>query len=216
MMGDRDYRTIIKNSIDAIGREVEIKIDAKNTKKINLFEVVSCLRRSYYDRKDPIEIQRTGFNDLLGGLLRKLDYGSKPKEFTIDDIILEGQADMLVDDAVILFRSGISGIESPKSSDALYLNACLWIYNKLEGIIVYISNDREESSFSITKDKKMFEETIRRVRVLHDLIVENKTPILEPSGDCSSCQYYQRCYISEKNKKQITLSEMLGLKKTED
>ena len=44
----------------------------------------------------------------------------------------------------------------------------------------------------------MFEETARRVRVLHDLLVEKKTPILEPSSECSTCQYYQRCYTKQK------------------
>ena len=68
----------------------------------------------------------------------------------------------------------------------LYLNACLWMYEKTDGIIVYITNNKQESSFSLTKNKLMFEETARRVRVLHDLLVEKKTPILEPSSECSS------------------------------
>ncbi len=79
MMGDRDYRSIIKNAVDSIGRELEVEIDADDFKTINLLEVVQCLRRSYYDRTDSKEIDRRGFNDLLRGLLRKLEYGSEPK-----------------------------------------------------------------------------------------------------------------------------------------
>jgi CRISPR-associated exonuclease Cas4 len=56
MMGDRDYRTTIKNAIDSIGRELEIEIDSDDFKTINLIEVVRCMRRSYYDRTDPKEI----------------------------------------------------------------------------------------------------------------------------------------------------------------
>ena len=89
----------------------------------------------------------------------------------------------------------------------------MWIYDKTDGMIVYISGNREETSFSVTRDKKMFEEVIRRVRVLHDLLKDQKTPILEPSLDCADCQYYQRCYITKKNTKQVSLSEMLGLGK---
>ena len=33
MMGDRDFRTIIKNSLDSIGKELDIEIDAKIFKK---------------------------------------------------------------------------------------------------------------------------------------------------------------------------------------
>ena len=72
MMGDRDFRSIVKNAVDSIGRELEIEIDAKDIKTIHLKEVVHCLRRSYYDRIDSKEVERRGFNDLLSGLLRKL------------------------------------------------------------------------------------------------------------------------------------------------
>ncbi|MDH3619143.1 MAG: hypothetical protein OEM89_10560 [Nitrosopumilus sp.] len=213
MMGDRDYRTTIKNAIDSIGRELEIPIDADDVKTINLIEVVRCMRRSYYDRRDPKEIERRGFNDLLSGLLRKLKYGCEPKEFSIDDIKLKGHADMIVDDNVILFRASQTTPDSPHAEDLLYLNACLWIYDKTDGMVIYITSDREEFTFSLTRDKKMFEEVIRRVRVLSDLLKEQKTPILEPSQNCLDCQYYQRCFINKASSKQLSLAEMLGLSK---
>lgn len=212
-MGDRDYRSIIKNAVDSIGRELETKIDAKDIKTIHLKEVVQCLRRSYYDRIEPKEVERRGFNDLLSGLLRKLQYGSDPKEFSIDDIKLRGHADMIADNSIILFRPTNASLESPLANDLLYLNACMWIYDKTDGVIIYITGDREEIMFSLTRDKKMFEEVIRRVRVLNDLLKEQKTPILEPSTDCMECQYYQRCFITKKNTKQVSLAEMLGLGK---
>ena len=212
-MGDRDFRSIVKNAVDSIGRELEIEIDAKDIKTIHLKEVVQCLRRSYYDRVDSKEVERRGFNDLLSGMLRKLQYGSNPKEFAIDDIKLRGQVDIMVDDSIILFRPANTSIETPLANDLLYLNACMWIYDKTDGIIIYITGNKEEIMFSLTRDKKMFEEVIRRVRVLSDLLKEQKTPILEPSNDCTDCQYYQRCFITKKNTKQVSLSEMLGLSK---
>ena len=212
-MGDRDYRSVIKNAVDSIGRELEIEIDVKDIKTIHLKEVVQCLRRSYYDRVDSKEVERRGFNDLLTGLLRKLQYGSDPKEFVIDDIKLKGHADMIADNSIILFRPTNTTLETPLANDLLYLNACMWIYDKTDGVIIYITGNREEIMFSLTRDKKMFEEVIRRVRVLYDLLKEQKTPILEPSTDCSDCQYYQRCFITKKNTKQVSLAEMLGLGK---
>jgi len=214
-MGDRDFRSIVKNAVDSIGRELEIEIDVKDIKTIHLKEVVQCLRRSYYDRIDSKEIERRGFNDLLSGLLRKLQYGSNPKEFAVDDIKLRGQADMVVDNSIILFRPANTILETPLANDLLYLNACMWIYDKSDGIIIYITGNKEESTFSLTRDKKMFEEVVRRVRVLNDLLKEQKTPILEPSNDCTDCQYYQRCFITKRNTKQMSLSEMLGLKNQE-
>ena len=213
MMGDRDYRTIIQSALRSIGKELQLDIDSENIQTIHLHEVVQCLRRSYFDRIDPVEIERRGFNELLSGLLRKLEYGSEPKEFEIDDIKLQGQTDMIVDDAIMLFRSTQTELENPLANDVLYLNACLWIYDKTEGIVVYITGDRKETTFSLTRNKKMFEEVIRRVRVLNNLLKEQKAPILEPSTECSECQYYERCFIKKKNSKHVDIGEMLGLGK---
>jgi len=211
MMGDRDFRKIIQSAVESIGKELEIKIDVKDIQTIHLHEVVQCLRRSYYNRIDPQEIERRGFNELLSGLLRKLEYGSESKEFAIDDIKLKGQVDMIVDDTILLFRPAATELENPQANDVLYLNACMWIYNKDDGIVVYISGDRKETTFSLTRNKKMFEEVIRRVRVLNDLLKEQKIPILEPSTECSECQYYERCFMKKKNSKQMSLAEMLGM-----
>ena len=211
MMGDRDFRSTIQNALGSIGKELEVNIDSKDIQTIHLQEVVQCLRRSYFDRIEPQEIERRGFNELLSGLLRKLQYGSESRLFEIDDIKLKGQVDMLVDDSIILFRSALDELENPHANDILYLNACMWIYDIKDGIIVYITGDRKETTFSITRDKKMFEEIVRRVRVLNDLLKEQKTPILEPSTECSDCQYYERCFMKKKNTKQISLAEMLGL-----
>lgn len=213
MMGDRDYRHLIKDALDSIGRELEVKIDAKDIKKIHLHEVVRCLRRSYFDRTEPRDVERTGFNELVSGLLRKLHYGVEPVVYEIDEIKLAGQADMIVDDAIMLFRSAEQPPENPIGRDLLYLNACMWMYNKSDGIIIYITGDRKEVSFSLTRNKKMFEETVRRVRVLSDLLKEGKSPILEPSEDCSNCQYYEKCYIKQNIGKSISLSELIGFKK---
>ena len=210
MMGDRDFRNITHNAIRSIGNELEIEIDSKDIQTIHLQEVTKCLRRSYYDRIDPNEIERRGFNELLSGLLRKLQYGSEPKEFALDEIKLKAQVDMITDDSILLFRSALGELENPQANDVLYLNACMWIYDKVDGVIVYITGNKKEITFSLTRNKKMFEETIRRVRVLNDLLKEQKTPILEPSSDCSDCQYFERCFMKTKSSKQISLMGILG------
>ena len=212
-MGDRDFRSITHNAIRSIGNELEIEIDSKDIQTIHLQEVTKCLRRSYYDRIDPNEIERRGFNELLSGLLRKLQYGSEPKEFALDEIKLKAQADMITDDSILLFRSALGELENPQANDVLYLNACMWIYDKVDGVIVYITGNKKEITFSLTRNKKMFEETIRRVRVLNDLLKEQKTPILEPSSDCSDCQYFERCFMKKKSSKQISLMGILGKEK---
>ena len=212
-MGDRDYRQLIKSAIASIGRDIEPKIDPKDNKKIHLHEVVRCLRRSYYDRTDPIDPHYTRFSNLLTGLLQKMEYGGKEGDYTIDDISLRGKSDMIVDDAIIIFRSTIEIPDNPFSYDLMYLNACMWIFNKIEGVVVYMTAEGKEASFSLSKDNKMFEEVVRRVRVLKDLLEEKKVPIIEPTIECSSCQYYERCFVKQKIGKQITLHDLFGIGK---
>ena len=116
----------------------------------------------------------------------------------MNDIKLKAQADLIMDDVVLIFRSVQEFPQIPFPSDMLYLNACLFVFDKFDGIIIYISPDGSETSFVATKQTKMFEESIRRVSVLSDLLTQKRTPVLEPSTECTSCQYYQRCYIKTK------------------
>lgn len=213
MLGDRDYRHLVKNAIDSIGREIEPKIDPNDIKTIHLHEVIRCLRRSYFDRVEPKEVDRRGFTDLVSGLLRNMKYGSKSGELKMEDIGIKGQADMIVDDAVIIFRSANRLPENPIARDLLYLNTCLWIFDKMDGIIIYITSERQETSFSLSRNKKMFEEVARRIRIFNNLLKEKKVPILEPSDECSNCQYYEKCYIPLKTSQSISLSQLVGFNK---
>lgn len=212
-MGDRNFQDTIQGALDSIGRELHEEIDPNDIDTIHVQEVVQCLRRSYYDRTDPDEPVRKGFSDLLTGLLRMLQKESSPKELDMDGISLRGRADIMFDSSVMLFRSSDEEMDNPRADDVLYLNACMWIYDKSDGVIIYVTSDRKEVAFSVTRNKGMFQEVIRRARVLHDLLDEKKIPIVEPSGECSGCQYYERCFIKKRNSGQKSLAEMLGMAK---
>ena len=164
------------------------------------------------DRFDPVESTGKEFSHVLGGLIRKLPYGSKLGEFPIDQIKLKGQADMIVDDVVIIVKTVKEAPENPIASDVLYLNGCMWIFNKTEGVIIYLTGEGMETSFALYREKKMFEELIRRVRVYSNLISDKKVPILEPSIECTNCQYYDRCFIKKREGKQISIHELFGSK----
>ncbi len=214
MMGDRDYRKTITSAIDALAKDTATQVsNPSDDKTIFLHEIVRCMRRSYFDRFDRIEQENKSFVELFGGLVRKLPYGSKAGDFDIDEIKLRGQADMIVDDIVIIFKRIPKPPESPHASDVLYVNACMWIFNKTDGVIVYLTDDEKESSFVVMREKKMFEETIRRARVFSNLISDKKVPILEPSQECSGCQYYYRCYIKKHEGKSFNLVELFNPKK---
>jgi len=209
--GDKDYKQVVKDAIDSIGEDIELKIDSKDINTIYLHEATKCLRRSYYDRMDPLETEQTQFNKVLGGLFRKMKSASSFGKYNMDGgLVLKGQADMIRDDVILIFRSVEKVPENPLAVDMLYVNACMWMFNLIEGVIVYITPDGKEDSFYTSKNQKMFQEVVRRTKVFHDLLKENKVPIIEPSLDCLSCQYYERCYIRKKTGRTITVSSLFG------
>ena len=215
--GDRDYKQVIRDAIDSIGEDISLKIDTKDINTIYLHEATKCLRRSFYDRMDPLETEQTQFNKVLGGLFRKMKSNATTGRYDMDGgLVLKGDADMIKDDVILIFRSVDKFPENPMPADMLYLNACMWLFEKIEGVIVYITPDGKEESFVANRNQKMFEEVIRRTKVLHDLLEKNKAdpkakpPIIEPSRDCLDCQYYERCYIKKKTGKTITISSLFG------
>jgi len=217
VVGDRDYKQIVRDAIDSIGDDAQLKFDLKDSNTIYLHEATKCLRRSFYDRTEPLETEQTQFNKVLGGLFRKMKSQSIVGKYEMDGgLALKGQADMIEDDVILIFRSVNRYPENPLPVDILYINACMWMFNKIEGVVVYITPDGKEESFVTNKNQKMFEEVVRRTKVFHDLLERRNTdpkakpPIIEPSIDCLDCQYYERCYIRKKEGKQITLSSLFG------
>ena len=217
VVGDRDYKQIVRDAIDSIGEDVQLKFDTKNPNIIYLHEATKCLRRSFYDRTEPLETEQTQFNKVLGGLFRKMKSKATIGKYEMDGgLALKGQVDMIEDDVVMIFRAVNRYPENPLPADILFVNACMWMFDKIEGVVVYITPDGKEESFVTNKNQKMFEEVIRRTKVFHDLIERRNTdpkakpPIIEPSMDCLDCQYYERCYIRKKEGKQITISSLFG------
>ena len=120
---------------------------------------------------------------------------------------------MIADDLIMIFKSVQEFPDDPFARDILYINACMWIYDKVDAIIIYIDGNGKETSFSVTRNKKMFEELVRRVRVLHDLLKKKSIPILEPSVECTKCQYWERCFTQRKESKTLNLMNLLGKSK---
>jgi len=169
--GDRDYKQVVRDAIDSMGEDIEIKIDSKDVNTIHLHEATKCLRLSYYDRTDPLDTEQTLFNKVLGGLFRKMKSKSSIGEYDMGDgLTLKGQADMIQEDVILLFRSIDKFPENPLPMDLLYVNACMWMFNQIEGVIVYITPDGKEDSFVTTRNQKMFEEVIKRTRVFQDFL----------------------------------------------
>ena len=215
MLGDRNLKDIIQKTMDHIYRDFYFQIDKTNNRIIHVKEIVTCLRKSYYDRKSPLlptNMQKV--STIISDGVRRSIKNSAIEEYNIDsDLSLVSYADTIVDDIVIKFEIIDKLPKTPNPKDLLNLNTTMWIFDKMEGIIVYMTNDGRSVEFAFTKDKHMFEEIMRRARVFSTLLKEEKTPILEPSETCITCPYYERCYIQQKKYSNLTLERLLGFKK---
>ncbi|MEM2612447.1 MAG: PD-(D/E)XK nuclease family protein [Thermoproteota archaeon] len=151
--------------IDAI--ENEYRSNArKNYEYIGVTEVVSCLRRSYFNRKYPDTVPSWSTSALIGKYLHDIienhfmrvfkDYIVE-KEVTFYDGILSGTVDLLLiskdcDERIVIDIKTASRIpDKPYESHTLQVNAYLHLANATEGYIIYV--DKRYAKNVLTNDK---------------------------------------------------------------
>jgi CRISPR-associated exonuclease Cas4 len=201
MLGSRNLHEMIENTIDDIYKNLSIKINKTNPDKIHAIEASSCTRFAYYERKDSLPSDNAAkISSLLGNGVRH-SLNNVQGEYKIDSLALEVDADMVMaNEFIVRFEIVPALPEVPHPQHMLYLNACLFALNKDEGLLIYVTEDGKMVEFSVTKNSRMFEEIVRRARVLSTLLKENRVPIVEPSNICTTCKYFERCYARKKVK----------------
>jgi CRISPR-associated exonuclease Cas4 len=201
MLGSRNLHEMIENTIDDIYKNLSIKIDKTNPDRIHAIEASGCTRFAYYERKDSLPSDNAAkISSLLGNGVRH-SLSNVHGEYKIDSLALEVDADMIMaNEFIVRFEIVPALPEVPHPQHMLYLNACLFALNKDEGLLIYVTEDGKMVEFSVTKNSRMFEEIVRRARVLSTLLKENRVPIIEPSNICTTCKYFERCYARKKVK----------------
>jgi CRISPR-associated exonuclease Cas4 len=212
MLGDRNLRGAIEKALDHLNEELNVKIDKKNPDRIHALEAALCTRLSYYERKDPIPADNASKISILltHGIRNALS--NIKGEYRVDSLTIDVNADMIIgDEFVVRFEIVPELPPVPHPRHLLYLNACLFALNKDEGFLIYMTADGKTTEYSVTKNNRMFEEIVRRARVLSTLLKDNKVPIVEPSDLCIKCKYYSRCYSREKSRESTDiLQEIFG------
>jgi len=201
MLGGRDLRKTIEKNIDKLHEDLSVKIDKKNPDRIHAIEAAGCTRFAYYERRDPVPTDTASkISGLIGSAMRH-SLSNARGEYKVDSLSLEVNADLVMgDEFVVRFEIVQTLPEVPHPRHLLYLNACLFAFNKDEGFLIYMTAEGKTVEFSMTKNNRMFEEIIRRARVLSTLLKDNKVPIVEPSELCLNCKYYERCYARKQVK----------------
>ncbi len=214
MLGGRDLRETIEKTFDKIYEDLHVKIDKNNSDRIHAIEAAGCTRLAYYERKDPLPADNvTKASVLLSNGMRRALSGMHG-EYRVDSLTLEANADMIMgNEFVVRFEIVTALPEIPHPRHLLYLNACLHAFGKDEGFLIYMTGAGKTLEFSVTKNSRMFEEIVRRARVLSTLLKDNKVPIVEPSDLCLSCKYFERCYARKKEMEETSgdlIAELFG------
>jgi CRISPR-associated exonuclease Cas4 len=213
MLGSRDYPMIINEKLNQIfsGRKKKAELDFHN---IRVEEAIQCTRLSYFDRMEPIEdITPQIINNLVReGFLNLMK--STEAKYKIEDLTLVVTPDLVLDGELIANFHLVSILpDSVSPRDMLFANACLFALDKELAIVVYITPEGTHTQFFVGKSNRMFEQVVRRARILSMLLEERKKPVIEPSPFCVGCKYNDRCFPQQKDKSPQLLEDLFGTNK---
>ncbi len=196
MLGAKNFHKLIEDELLKISKKLALSYDSNG---IHVLEITRCSRLSYFERMDPFvdeysnaltNIFKSSLTMFLNGITR---------EYKVDDLAIYTTVDLIIDNDMIINFVPVSKIpENPHPNDLLYTNASMFVFDIIGGFIVYFTPEGKFVEFSVAKSKRMFEQVVRRARILHLLLKEKKTPVVEPSELCFSCKYFQRCFGQEK------------------
>ena len=209
MLGGRNFHKLIEDELIKISKKLALDYDSNG---IHVSEITRCSRLSYFERMDPfVDEYSNALSNIFKGSLTKLLNGIT-REYKIDDLTIYATVDLMIDNDMIINFVPVSKLpEYPHPNDLLYTNASMFIFDIQGGFIVYFTPEGKFVEFSVSESKRMFEQVVRRARILYLLLKEKKTPVVEPSELCFSCKYVQRCF-GQQNESEHLL-DILGIGK---
>lgn len=209
MLGGRNFHKIIGDELIKISKKLTLDYDSNG---IHVSEITRCTRLSYFERMDPfVDEYSNALSNLFKGSLTKLLNGIT-REYKVDDLTIYATVDLMIDNDMIINFVPVSKLpEYPHPNDLLYTNASMFIFDIQGGFIVYFTPEGKFVEFSVSESKRMFEQVVRRARILYLLLKEKKTPVVEPSELCFSCKYFQRCFGQQKESEHLL--DILGIGK---
>ena len=196
MLGGKNFHKLIEDELIKMSKKLALSYDSNG---IHVLEITRCSRLSYFERMDPfVDEYSNALTNIFKSSLTMFMNGIT-REYKVDDLAIYATVDLIIDNDMIINFVPVSKIpEHPHPNDLLYTNASMFIFDIIGGFIVYFTPEGKFVEFSISKSKRMFEQVVRRARILHLLLKEKKTPVVEPSELCFSCKYFQRCFGQQK------------------
>jgi CRISPR-associated exonuclease Cas4 len=208
MLGGRNFHKLIEDELIKVTKKL---VPGYESNGIHVSEITRCSRLSYFERMDPFDEYSNALTNIFKNSLTKFLNGTT-REYKVDDLSIYATVDLIIDNDMIVNFVPVSKIpEFPHPNDLLYTNATMFIFDIESGFIVYFTPEGNFVEFSVPKSNRMFEQVVRRARILYLLLKEKKTPVVEPSELCFSCKYFQRCFGQQKESEHML--DFLGVGK---
>jgi CRISPR-associated exonuclease Cas4 len=209
MLGGRNFHKLIEDELIKISKKLALDYHSNG---IHVSEITRCSRLSYFERIDPfVDEYSNALSNISKGSLTSLLNGIT-REYKVDDFTIYATVDLMIDNEMVINFVPVAKLpEYPHPNDLLYTNASMFIFNIQGGFIVYFTPEGKFVEFSVSESKRMFEQVVRRARILYLLLKEKKTPVVEPSELCFSCKYFQRCFGQQKESEHVL--DILGVGK---
>ena len=177
---------------------------------IHVGEVSGCLRRAFFDRRNPLKkvdaqnVILTIGNSVhlqLQEILREKGFQVEVEAaYPLRGFTLVGHADLYdpLRNIIIELKTVTKIPKKPYQEHILQVNAYTFMLKAERAFIVYISKSNGAIRvFEIGRNPRLWRYTIKRAFTLHNALSDNKPPEPERSHFCSYCPYKWRCYGSD-------------------
>ena len=174
--------------------------------QIMVTEVVTCLRKAWYQRKyatlpsvHKIVILSIGdvFHKLLQEYLEQNGYQCELQAtvgFEGYEWELVGHVDAINDDHILEFKTINALPKKPLEHHVLQVNTYLYMFNRPKGFIVYISKRTGDIAvFEVKPDKEKLDYVLERANLLYDHLKRNEPPPYEVGWLCDYCEFEGFC-----------------------
>ena len=181
----------------------------------------SCIRKTWFDFKFPkafpvetvgIFESGTKIHEFVQKIVAKSNIISEEEvpiemHFFNGLFKVRGKIDNVIEynnqKIIIEYKStaDISKILCPKDEHLTQINLYLGMRDLKNGMIVYIDkqNYSKIKEFSITFDKKIYDDTISNIKLLHEHIIEDKLPEKTKTKSCNWCIHKDLCFATDMN-----------------
>ncbi|RLE85690.1 MAG: hypothetical protein DRJ41_00680 [Thermoprotei archaeon] len=181
--------------------------------KIFVTEVTGCIRQSFFNRIFLGELNYNAAFRILRGVLLH-EWLAEKLPIGLDEVrnrdqlrgeidlgngaMLVGRADYLIGDYIVeLKTTSRRKLEKPLDEHVKQVMLYMHMFNKEKGIIIYLHDNGNITSFTINKEDDLIKELIEKARKLFSSLKSGHAPKAEIGQYCRWCPWNRKDFCEE-------------------